>query len=129
MNSVQILDNRLWYIDRLKVIGLLCVILAHVDLPVWLAQLRSFDVPLLVFVSAYLARCSYKNTNILAYYKKRFMRLAVPAWLFAAFFWCVQSVVLSPPHISEIVKSLLFQRDTQMLGMLWIIWYILYVHC
>lgn len=70
---------RLYHIDRLKVLGLMFVILAHVDLPIWLAQIRCFDVPMLVFVSAYLARKSYKNDNVCGYYRKRFFRLAVPA--------------------------------------------------
>lgn len=114
--------KRISYIDRLKVLGLCLVILAHVDLPVWLSQLRNFDVPLLVFVSAYLAKKTYTKGSIASYYKKRIMRLAVPAWIFTVFFWLVTSVILSPPHVADIIKSLLFQRDTNMLGMLWVIW-------
>lgn len=119
--------GRLFHIDRLKVLGLLLVILAHVDLPLWLAQIRSFDVPLLVFVSAYLARRTYKEGNIFAYYKKRFVRLAVPAWIFCVFFWIVQSIVLSPPTFTDIWKGITFQRDANLLGMLWVIW--VYIVC
>lgn len=127
MNKMVSPNARLCYIDRIKTLGLFLVILAHVDLPVWLAQIRSFDVPLLVFASAYLARRSYKNVNVLSYYKKRFIRLAVPAWIFTVFFWCAQSFVLPFPQISDIIKSFLFQRDTHMLGMLWVIW--VYIVC
>ena len=119
--------KRLHHIDRLKVFGLLLVMLAHVDLPVWLAQIRSFDVPLLVFASAYLARKTYHKGSIIAYYKKRLVRLAVPAWIFALFFWVVQSVILIPPTIVDVLRGLAFQRDTNMLGMLWIIW--VYIVC
>ena len=119
--------DRLYHIDRLKVLGLFLVILAHVDLPLWLAKLRSFDVPLLVFVSAYLARRTYKGDNIISYYKKRFVRLAVPAWIFACFFWIVQSIVLSPPTFADIIMGVTFQRDTNLLGMLWVIW--VYIVC
>lgn len=120
------LKNRLPHIDRLKVIGLLLVVLAHVDLPVWLAQIRSFDVPLLVFISSFLARKSYDN-NVVSYYKKRFFRLAVPAWIFALIFWVVQSIVLTPPTFLDILKGITFQRDANMLGMLWVVW--VYIVC
>lgn len=45
--------KRYIYIDYLKVLGLLLVILAHVNCPSPLMQVRSFDVPLLVFVSGF----------------------------------------------------------------------------
>lgn len=125
--SDSLTKARLYHIDRLKALGLMLVILAHVDLPIWLAQIRTFDVPLLVFVSAYLARKSYKNGNICGYYRKRLLRLAVPAWIFAIIFWIVQSIVLTPPTFVDILKGITFQRDTNMLGMLWVIW--VYILC
>ena len=125
--SDTITKVRLYHIDRLKVLGLMLVILAHVDLPIWLAQIRCFDVPLLVFVSAYLARKSYKNDNVFGYYRKRFFRLAVPAWIFAIIFWIIQSVVLTHPTFIDVLKGMTFQRDTNMLGMLWVIW--VYIVC
>ncbi len=36
--SDELTKVRLYHIDRLKVLGLMLVILAHVDLPIWLAQ-------------------------------------------------------------------------------------------
>lgn len=39
------------YIDFLRFIGLTLIILAHVKAPVWITELRCFDVPLMVFVS------------------------------------------------------------------------------
>ena len=127
MNSAPT-KSRLHHIDRLKVLGLMLVILAHVDLPAWLAQIRSFDVPLLVFVSAYLARRSFDNNSVITYYRKRFFRLAVPAWIFALIFWIVQSIVLrTPPSFIDVLKGITFQRDANMLGMLWVIW--VYIVC
>lgn len=38
-------------IDLMRAIGLLCVILAHVNPPATLMQIRCFDVPLMLFVS------------------------------------------------------------------------------
>lgn len=55
--------KRYIYIDYLKVLGLLLVMLAHVNCPSPLMQVRSFDVPLLVFVSGFLASKSYSGHN------------------------------------------------------------------
>jgi fucose 4-O-acetylase-like acetyltransferase len=51
------LNNRDLRIDILRVAGLLLIILAHVSPPFLLFQFRTFDVPLMVFVSglSYLA--------------------------------------------------------------------------
>lgn len=38
-------------VDIMRAIGLLCVILAHINPPSLLLQIRSFDVPLMLFVS------------------------------------------------------------------------------
>ena len=47
--------ERLIYADYLKFLGLVLVILAHVNAPAMLQQFRSFDVPLMVFISVVLA--------------------------------------------------------------------------
>ena len=46
---------------------------------------------------------------------------------FAIVFWIVQSVVLTPPTLVDVLKGITFQRDTNMLGMLWVIW--VYIVC
>ncbi|MDV7750019.1 acyltransferase [Enterococcus faecium] len=115
-------NNRLVFIDYLKVIGLFLVILAHVNAPGWLMQIRSFDVPLLVFLSAYLAGKSFNNYNVRSYYKKRILRLAVPAWLFLVVFYAVIIVVYEKPSGVDVLKAFFFQRDAYMVGMLWVIW-------
>ena len=79
--------KRYIYIDYLKVLGLLLVILAHVNCPSPLMQVRSFDVPLLVFVSGFLASKSYSGHNAKGYYWKRIKRLVFPAWIFLTFFF------------------------------------------
>lgn len=114
--------KRYIYIDYLKVLGLLLVILAHVSCPTYLMQLRSFDVPLLVFISGFLASKSFSDRNIKGYYWRRIKRLAFPAWIFLAFFFVVQGMVYAKPSAVEIIKGFTFQRDSQMVGMLWVIW-------
>lgn len=53
--------RRIGYIDFLKTLGLLLLILAHVDAPAFILQLRCFDVPLMVILSGILAKDSYKR--------------------------------------------------------------------
>ena len=43
------------YIDFLKLLGLFCIILAHVNPPAIIMQIRNFDVPLMVILSGFLA--------------------------------------------------------------------------
>lgn len=114
--------KRIIYIDYLKVIGIFLVILAHVDCPNYIMQIRNFDVPLLVVLSGYLASKTFQNGNNKKYYWKRIQRLAIPAWIFAAIFFTIQSMTYSKPAMQEIIKAFTFQKDASMLGMLWIIW-------
>lgn len=113
---------RLEYIDWLKVMGLLMVILAHFNAPKAVMQIRSFDVPLLVMLSGYLASKTFKKNDIKKYYFKRFNRLVIPSWIFLIFFLAVQSAVYKLPSFKDILKGFTFQRDADMVGMLWVIW-------
>lgn len=114
--------GRIVFIDYLKVLGLFLVILAHFNAPEFIMQLRSFDVPLLVFISGYLARKSYKKGNVKQYYKKRIIRLIIPAWIFLVIFFGAQKIFYISPSLEEIIKGFLFQKDAQMVGMIWVIW-------
>lgn len=67
----QLYMSRNSHIDILRGIGLSLIILAHVNPPDWLMQLRCFDVPLMVFISG------------LSYAEKRFTISAIPAFLWA----------------------------------------------
>ena len=40
------------YIDFLRAFGLLMLVVAHTNAPSWIFAFRTFDVPLMVFVSA-----------------------------------------------------------------------------
>ena len=55
------MNNRIEYIDFLKFIGLTGIIIAHVGSPNWIMMLRSFDVPLMVIISSFLASYSIKK--------------------------------------------------------------------
>lgn len=77
--------------DTLRVIGLLCIILAHTNPPPILFQLRNFDVPLMVIVSgAVFGIASLRNElNYLEYFKKRVLRLLNPTWVFLSFYFII----------------------------------------
>lgn len=122
------MSKRLFYIDLLKTIGLLAVILAHVNPPIWLKQMRSFDVSLLVIVSGYLAGMgSYSADfldyrNVFQYIKKRIHRIVIPAWIFIIIFLPIQAFLYRVPTIREVILTLTFQQDCGLLGYLWIVW-------
>lgn len=40
------------YIDFLRAFGLVLLVVAHTQPPYWLATIRTFDVPLMVFISS-----------------------------------------------------------------------------
>ncbi|EPH12726.1 acyltransferase family protein [Facklamia hominis] len=118
----MIILNRIYFIDYLKVLGLLLVILAHVQAPDFIMQVRSFDVTLLVFISAYLASIRNKNIGNMTYFTKRFKRLVFPTWIFLCIFFVIQSIFLSRPTVINMIKAFTFQKDAYLLGMVWIIW-------
>ncbi|MFM5882521.1 acyltransferase family protein [Methanobrevibacter gottschalkii] len=89
-------NNRTVFIDYLKVIGLLCIILAHISTDESILQIRNFDVPLMVIISGFLAVNSFKrnlkqNRSFLRYYWKRISRLLFPTWTFLIIFFIVMA--------------------------------------
>ncbi len=112
------------YIDLLRFIGLSLIILAHVTPPYVLGQLRSFDVPLMLFVSG-LATSGKCITNYWDYVWKRTKRLIFPVWLFLAVyltgFYYAQSFILPEPYLTGrmILRSFLLLDES--IGYVWII--------
>lgn len=80
-------SGRVYTIDVLRTIGLLCVILAHVFPPYHLRVIRSFDVPLMVFVMCWSFLLSNKNEAYHCYVIKRFKRLVVSCWIFLIIYY------------------------------------------
>lgn len=81
------MEQRDLRIDLLRFIGLLMVVLAHVEPNPLVFQVRNFDVPLLVLVSGMSFAISYKNTPLLSYIWKRFQRLVLPVWIFLTLYF------------------------------------------
>jgi peptidoglycan/LPS O-acetylase OafA/YrhL len=74
--------------DGLRVIGLLAIILAHVNPPGLLFQLRNFDVPLMVLISGSVyALSSGIKKGYPKYIWDRILRLILPTWVFLTFFF------------------------------------------
>lgn len=118
--------------DFLKCIGLTGIILAHVDPPQTVMMIRSFDVPLMVILSAILARPSYERKTAsghaqpLRYFAARFKRLVFPTWIFLVFFFLLQLAVKGRP---ESVRYYLATFALTRYGMnyVWIILIYLYI--
>lgn len=68
--------------------GLICVHIAPPDL--WVRELRSFDVPLMVFLSGVsFSMASGKNIKYWEYIKKRFTRILLPTWIFLLIYFII----------------------------------------
>lgn len=76
------------YIDFLRTFGLLLLVVAHTMPPKWAFILRSFDVPLMVFISG----MCYKplRGGYLTYCKKRFTRIYRPVLVFLSLYFCIE---------------------------------------
>lgn len=127
-------SKRIGYIDFLKTVGLLLLILAHVDAPSFLLQFRCFDVPLMVILSGILAKKSYKryqvrktNNKFLGYLWKRIVRLLIPTYIFLTLFFLIMFILGSHYTIWDIVYSYLLQSGNRGIGYVWII--LVYLLC
>ncbi len=82
-------QERLLTIDAARFIGISLIILAHVLGPgSLLFQIRSFDVPLMVFISG--LTCSGKDIpDYWKFFSHRFLRLMVPVWMFYSLYFVI----------------------------------------
>lgn len=109
-------------IDLLRFLGLSLIILAHVQPPEVLLELRCFDVPLMLFVSG-LAFADKRPDFSISYFIKRFKRLVIPVWLFLSVYFII---VLSLQHFGlnfgvrkeHIIGSYIFMDG---IGFVWVI--------
>lgn len=121
--------DRIIFIDYLKIIGLFCIILAHVCTNQYILQIRNFDVPLMVVISGFLAIDSYKrsienNQSIFNYYWKRISWLLIPTWMFLSLYFLLVFLLVFitkgnyPYSFSTILRSFLLLDG---IGYVWII--------
>lgn len=108
-------------VDFLRFVGLSLIILAHVDPPTLIFQLRNFDVPLMVMVSGISFGISYRNEPYGVYIWKRIRRLVFPVWMFLSIYFSLSfatGVPLESPSWEKIVSSYLLLSG---IGYVWII--------
>lgn len=72
-------------IDILRAVCMILIILAHVNAPYTLSQLRSFDVPLIVLISGFCYSAKLKSYG--QYVITRFKRLYSPTFKFLTVFF------------------------------------------
>jgi fucose 4-O-acetylase-like acetyltransferase len=117
------LSNRDLKIDILRVTGLLLIMLAHVSPPFLLFQFRTFDVPLMVFVSglSYLA-AGKNNVGFISYVLSRVKRLLFPLWCFLTFFFLLV-YLFGAQNILNINLSKIFYSYAMLggIGYVWVI--------
>ncbi len=118
MGHTQQRDER---IDLLRFIGLAMVILAHVYPPMWLAQLRNFDVPLMVLVSALSFSASVKQESYGQYVWARVKRLVFPVWLFLTLYFAVQWAFAYPQVLPDFQKIIRSYTMIDGIGYVWVI--------
>lgn len=95
------------FVDFLRALGLLLLCGVHVCSPRWYAWGRSFDVPLMVVVSA-ICYNSLRGGGYLAYFVKRFKRIYTPVIVFLTTFftlytlwwWLHGSTLISPVQMA-----------------------------
>lgn len=116
-------------LDLLRAAGLLCIILAHVNPPNFLFQLRSFDVIMMVCISTVSYTEYSKPKPYLQYLKGRIKRLLFPAWeyilLLGAVFYAIALMTeTSTPYPLKTLAIGVFSLSS--VGYLWIIRVFLY---
>lgn len=113
-------------IDLLKFIALVGLVIDHVTSNTLLLQLRSFDVNLLVLLSAILMSGKIINRPLVDFYKKRLSRLLLPTWVFLCIYFVINSIFhFQNLSIKDIVKTFLLLNTP--VGYVWIVY--VYVIC
>lgn len=111
-------------IDLLRCLGLALIILAHVNPPAWLFNLRNFDVPLMVMVSGMSFGLSYKpHEHYATYAWKRIKRLLFPVWIFLCIFftWQVYGQASTRHYNTDLILPTFLLSHGDSIGYVWII--------
>lgn len=111
-------------IDFLRFVGLSLIIIAHVQAPYDLTQIRCFDVPMMLFISG-LTSSGKPSGNYVEYILKRTKRLILPVWIFLFFylasFYFAQSFVLPEQYLTWDMIWRSFLLLDKSIGYVWII--------
>lgn len=102
-------------IDVLRWLALTGIILVHIGPSPFWNQLRSFDVPMMVFLSSV---CFHVSRDYKSYCVRRFERLVIPVWIFLTVYFSVRYVFwgIVPPPVS-VIRDYTLMTD-------WYVWII-----
>lgn len=92
-------------IDVMRFVGTLLVIFAHVDPPLLIRNIRTFDVVMLVFISGMTYMYNRRETY-LKYFIKRVKKLLIPTYLTITFIFLISYIVcsiLNRPQLYSII--------------------------
>ncbi len=110
------------YVDFLRALGLILLIGVHVNAPYWYVPIRSFDVPLMVFVSA----MCYKplRGGVVTYLIKRFKRIYIPVFVFLIIYFLVailsHNLNIQEKSSIELVLGSFMLLNEPSIGFVWI---------
>lgn len=109
MNETTKIKVRDQGIDVLRWMAITGIIIVHVNPPLFWQQIRSFDVPLMVLLSG----ICFGTTKIFSkeYYKKRFIRLVIPSWIFLSFYFLITYISSETIEIKRIVMCYTFMTS------------------
>ena len=128
-------NKRIPYLDFLKVIALICIILAHVSPPGPVFMLRNFDVVLMIVISAILGGVSYRKRanreveksrikTYISYFISRFKRLVLPTWILITVYFAYQLVIGNVYGVKKYLASYMLTRYG--MSYVWIVLIFLY---
>lgn len=113
-------------IDVLRVLGTILVIFAHMDLPNFISNIRTFDVVLLIIISGIsYVRSNNDNCSIKEYLIKRTKKLVCPTYVCMFFIFIsayIACIVLGRSQLFStrtIFMSLIFSNEG--IGYIWIV--------
>ena len=95
-------------IDIVRALCLLLIVLAHVDAPNWIQEIRCFDVVCLVFLSgmSYQISASRKKEHYLKYMGKRIKKLLIPTYVILTLIFLTVFIINHSPEPIGLIKMI-----------------------
>ncbi len=129
-------SKRIGYLDLLKAICIVGIMITHVSPPTMVLMIRTFIPVLLVTISAFMGGVSYKKhynvkqkteffKDYMSYFISRFKRLVIPAWILIIVYFIYQFLIGNTFGLKYYIAS--FMLTTYGMSYVWIVLVFLYV--